>query len=373
MIDRKDLLELISVPFKLEGLRPKFIKVSSAHVSGISYNNIREEGLELLKELLNSGLKVTVPTTINPGFCELGGQDCDNETCKKQLEIIETFKKLGAKPTLSCIPYLLGNIPKRGDHVAWAESNAVLYTNSVVGAWSNKESGLTALASAILGFTSYYGVHLEEGRLPKVKVNFNFELKDEVDAGLAGFVLGKVVKDNIPFISNSFKNRYDLIEFLASVGTSGVIPLVVIEGITPISISKERVNQMQSLSIEEEELNKAKSSLESLRGEEDAILIGCPHFSLKEVEDLLKLNKKRDKDIFVFVPKEVKVIVENKYSKELNGKNIKLISDSCILWCGVISRNYRKVVTNSVKGAYYLRNVLKVDVGIRRKSEIMDV
>jgi predicted aconitase len=373
LIDRKDLLELISVPFKLEGLKPRFIRVSSAHISGISYNNIREEGLELLKEILSSGLRITVPTTINPGFCELEEQDCDKETYKKQLEIIETFKKLGAKPTLSCIPYLLGNIPKKGDHIAWAESNAVLYTNSVIGAWSNKESGLTALASAILGITSFYGVHLEEGRVPKVKVNFNFELSDEVDAGLAGFVLGKIVKDSIPFVSNSFKNRYDLIEFLASVGTSGVIPLVVIEGITPISVSKDYLNQIQSLSVGEEEINKAKSSLENLKSEEDAILMGCPHLSLKEVEDLLKLNRKRDKDIFVFVPKEVKAVAEKKYSKELKDKNIKLVSDSCILWGGIVSRNYRKVVTNSVKGAYYLRNVLKVEVGIRRKSEIMDV
>ncbi|MBO3762819.1 MAG: aconitase X [Thermoproteota archaeon] len=373
MIDKKDLLELISVPFKLEGLKPRFIRISSAHISGISYNNIGEEGLELLKELLSSGLKITVSTTINPGFCELEKKDCDSETCKKQLEIVEIFKKLGAKPTLSCIPYLLGNIPKKGDHVAWAESNAVLYTNSVIGAWSNKESGLTALASAILGITSYYGVHLEENRIPKVKVNFNFKLRDEVDAGLAGFVLGKVVKDSIPLVPNLFKSRYNLIEFLASVGTSGVIPLVVVEDVTPISVSKEHISQMQSLSIDEEEINTAKSSLENLKNEEDAILLGCPHFSFKEVEDLLKLNRKRDKFIFVFVPKEVKVEAEKRYSKELNDKNIKLVSDSCILWCGIISRNYRKVITNSIKGAYYLRNVLKVEVGIRRKSEIMDV
>lgn len=373
MIDRKDLLELISVPFKLEGLKPRFVRISSAHVSGISYNNIGEEGLDLLKELLSSGLRVVVHTTINPGFCELEGQDCNNKAYRKQLEIVETLKKLGAKPILSCIPYMLGNIPRRGEHIAWAESNAVLYANSVIGAWSNKESGLTALASAILGITSYYGVHLEENRIPKVKVNFNFELRDEVDAGLAGFVLGKVVKDNIPLISNLFKNRYDLIEFLASVGTSGIIPLVVIEDVTPISISKEHINQIQSISIDEEEINKAKSNLENLKGEEDAILMGCPHFSFKEVEDLLKLNRKRDKDIFVFVPKEVKTAAEKKYSKELSSKNIKLVSDSCILWCGIVSRNYRKVVTNSIKGAYYLRNVLKVEVGIRRKSEIMNV
>jgi hypothetical protein len=370
LINKKDLLELISVPFKLEGSKPKFIRISSAHVSGVSYNNIKEEGLQLLKELVSSSLGVVVPTTINPGFCELDNLNYTDENYKKQWEIVETFKKLGAKPTLSCIPYLSGNVPRSGDHLAWAESNAVLYANSVIGAWSNKESGLTALASAILGVTSCFGVHIAENRVPKVKVNFNFELRDEVDAGLAGFALGKLVKDSIPLVDNLFKDRYHLIEFLASVGTSGIIPLVVIKDITPISISGKYINQLQNLSIDVDDISKIKNELENLKGEEDAILMGCPHFSLKEVEDLLKIDKKKDKELFVFVPKEVKIIAEEKYSKELSSKNINLVSDSCILWCGVISKDYKKVVTNSVKGAYYLKNILKVKVGIRRRSEI---
>lgn len=370
MIKERDLFELISIPFELEGKAPQFIRISSAHISGVSYNNIKDEGLQFIEDLSNSGFKVKVPTTMNPGFCEVFNNDSD-EIVKKQKQIVESFIRLGIKPTLSCIPYLYDNIPKKGEHVAWAESNAVLYVNSVIGSWSNKESGLTALASALLGVTAYSGVHLPENRIPRIRIKFNFSMKDEVDAGLAGYVLGKVVKDNVPLVKNCFSQKYSLIEFLASVGTSGIIPIIVIENLTPIDMNFDNIKNLEELTINEEDLERARKEIESTKGDEEAILIGCPHLSFEEIELLFKSSRLPEKETFIFVPRTIKGKIESKYAEMLSKKkNIKIVGDSCILWYGLLKRGFKRVATNSVKGAFYIRNVLNLDVKIKRTREI---
>src|SRR2546428_4102957 len=144
----------------------RLIPITSAHVSGSSYKMIGDPGLEFIEDVARDGT-VVVPTTVNP----LGmdperwrEQGVSEEFAAKQRRIADAYRAIGVRASFSCTPYLIGNRPSFGDHVAWAESSAACFANSVLGARTNREGGPSALAAAITGFTPNYGLHLDDER-----------------------------------------------------------------------------------------------------------------------------------------------------------------------------------------------------------------
>ena len=133
----------------------RMVLIKSAQISGVSLETVGEAGIEFLEEFAKDG-RVRVPSYMNPcgmdleRWREIGFSE---EFAKKQLRIIDAYKKMGVELSLTCTPYLIGVIPKRSEHIAWSESSAVIFANSVLGARTNRESGISALASAIAGRT----------------------------------------------------------------------------------------------------------------------------------------------------------------------------------------------------------------------------
>ena len=127
--------------------------------------------LQFLSEMAEGGGRVRVLTTLNPA-----GMDIENwpalgippEFAEKQLRVLEAFSRMGVTTTCTCTPYLTGNLPQFGEHLAWSESSAVCYANSIIGARTNREGGPSALAAALTGRTPEYGLHLAENRLPAI-------------------------------------------------------------------------------------------------------------------------------------------------------------------------------------------------------------
>ena len=171
------------------------VDVYSVQIAGVSYANLGEAGLEFLSEMAEDG-KVKVLTTLNPAGMDRENWQAlgiDEEFAKNQIRVIDAFAKMGVITTCSCTPYFVGNVPHFGQHIAWAESSAVCYANSVIGARTNREGGPSALASALTGKTPKYGYHLDENRLGQVLVKVDAQVK-----GTDGFgVLGKVIGDGI--------------------------------------------------------------------------------------------------------------------------------------------------------------------------------
>src|SRR5512136_219201 len=157
----------------------RLIRVGSVQVAGVSYHNLGDAGLEFLNELARDG-RVKVLTTLNPA-----GMDLENwkalgiseDFAVKQNKVIEAFERMGILVSCTCTPYLIGNLPRYGEHVAWSESSAVTFANSVLGAKTNREGGPSALASAFVGKTPCYGLHLDENRLPDIAVKVEADLK----------------------------------------------------------------------------------------------------------------------------------------------------------------------------------------------------
>ena len=207
----------------------RMIKVRSAQISGVSYKTIGEPGLEFLKEFSSRGALATVRAMLNPAgmdlirWRELGVPE---EFAQKQLEIMRCFRNMKIQPTCTCIPYFTEGASLRGQHVAWAESSAVVFANSVLGAYTNREGGPTALASAILGKSPLYGMHLTEQRTPTHLVKVRCKLGGDLDYGLLGYWIGGDIGSHIPRISGLQEPpSYDQLKALsASMAVSGSMP-----------------------------------------------------------------------------------------------------------------------------------------------------
>jgi len=258
------------------------IDVGSVQVAGVSYHNLGDAGLEFLNTLAADG-KVKVLTTLNPA-----GMDLENwqqlgispEFAEKQNLVIDAFTRMGILVSCTCTPYLIGNLPLYGEHVAWSESSAVTFANSVLGARTNREGGPSALAAAFVGKTPCYGLHLDENRVPDVHVKVNAELTKLSDWGALGYAIGKKAENKIPYITGIKTADLDeLKSFCASVVTYGAKPLFYMKGITPGAELQKQPSEM--VVVEQSDLKNAYDNINDQVSDIDFVCVGCPHCSIK--------------------------------------------------------------------------------------------
>src|SRR5512143_4052351 len=172
----------------------RMVPVTSVQIAGVSYDNLGEAGLHWLSEMADGGGITRVLTTLNAA-----GMDIENwqalgisaDFARNQMRVIEAFARMNVVTTCSCTPYLIGNSPHFGQHIAWSESSAVCYANSVIGARSNREGGPSALAAALTGVTPEYGLHLEENRRPGITIEAKAALTENNDFGALGIAIGQ--------------------------------------------------------------------------------------------------------------------------------------------------------------------------------------
>ncbi|MDO8647405.1 MAG: aconitase X catalytic domain-containing protein [Candidatus Diapherotrites archaeon] len=335
----------------------RLIDVASVQVAGVSYHNLGDAGLEFLEELAKDG-KVKVLTTLNPA-----GMDLENwknlgispEFAEKQKKVIDAFEKLGVVTTCTCTPYFVGNLPRFGEHIAWSESSAVAFSNSIIGAFTNKEGGPSALAAALTGKTPEYGLHLKENRQAQVLVNVKARLEGTRDFGALGYAIGKKIGTKIPLIKGIKKASIEeLKNFSASIATYGGTGLYHIAGITPAKTQAPK----EIVSIGESDIEAAKTALnDAVEGEIDLVAIGCPHCSIKELQNIAKLlkGKKVKKEIWICVARPVKSIADKMgYSKTIEESGAKFACDTCMAVAPLKGR-FKGLATDSAKGCFYGR------------------
>jgi hypothetical protein len=327
----------------------KLVTIKSAHISGISYQNIGEAGLEWLEGL---DARVKVRTTVNPAGMDVEKwkEMVDEAFYRKQMRIIGALKKMGAELTLTCTPYYIYP-PSYGDNLAWSESSAIIYANSVIGARTNRESGISAIAAAMIGKTACYGMHIKENRAPNVLV----KVKKLSDVSALGFQLGSMLKNEIPLLRLPRKLNSDELKLLgAAMAATGNMAMFHVEGQTPewrdFQIPKERIE------LDAEEIG--------FDCNPDLIALGCPHLSrdelLKVLEILQKEGKKVKRDVWLFTSR--KLSKENaKLVEKIEGFGVKVFSDTCMVVSPVVS-SYECVMVNSAKALMYLPRLRRVEV-----------
>ena len=197
---RQKMMEILVALGDVYGAE-NLVPITSAQVSGASYKTIGRWGLSWLQSL---NARAAVPAVLNPiGMPREGWQEfgIDGEFARRQEEVVEAYRKLGIRVECTCTPYYL-RITEYGEHLAWSESSAVAYANSVLGARTNREGGPSALAAAIIGKTPHYGLHIVENRRPQGVVEVENGTGPHANHwGGSGHVAGKKVGNRIPLIT----------------------------------------------------------------------------------------------------------------------------------------------------------------------------
>jgi predicted aconitase len=340
----------------------RLLPIQSVQISGVSYDNLGEAGLAWLTEMAAGGGKAQVLTTLNPA-----GMDVENyrilgiseEFAVNQRRVLAAFEQMGVVTTCSCTPYLFGNLPRFGEHIAWAESSAVCYANAVLGALTNREGGPSALAAALTGRTPAYSYHLDENRVPAVHIVVEAEVQSNPDFGALGKAIGDRLQAQgirpIPYISGiKGASLENLKSFCASIATYGGAALFHLEGITPEA--SQFTPPVEALTITQADLDQARSELTNAEPEEvDFVSLGCPHLSLREIQrvaDLLR-GRKVTKEFWITTSRPVKGMADRMgYTAVIEKAGAKFATDTCCVVAPIKGR-FNALATDSAKACYY--------------------
>lgn len=342
----------------------KLIPVDSAHIAGLSLKSHGIAGMEWVEDIARSGAKVCVPTTLNVvGVDRSRDLGLPQEWCTNQMRIEKAYECMGCFGTSSCVPYYQGFVPRFGESIAWAESSAVVFTNSVLGARDNREGGPTAMASGLTGRTPYYGMHLDENRRGDVLYKVTAELRDLADYGGLGAYVGKRIGTKIPvFDGISHPALENLVSFGAALASSGGVAMFHIVGVTPEAPTVAAAfggKKNDTVLVGEREIEEGKQQLTSARETKvDYVAIGCPHYSLRQLEETAKLlhGRKVSKGVTMWVHTNVAIKGIAKqlgYVQAIEDAGAVVTQDLCTVLSIPEALGFKTLATNSAKMAFY--------------------
>jgi predicted aconitase len=344
----------------------KLIPIEWTHLSGVNYNTIGDAGEEFLSSI-SKDARVKVKTTLNPmGFDidNVSNYGLDENFISKQLSIKNSYETMGVTPSFSCIPYEIFDIPKEDTQVAFAESNAAIHANSYDNLKTNKESAFSALASALTGKSPNSSLRKED--TPNITINMKIENPNELSYGMLGFFAGKVgdTSVNISGLSN-MDNRQQK-AMCGGMGTSGTCAKF---------IFGDGDSDCEKIDFDEKELQNVHDELNTAENG-DIITLGSPQLGLEEITELTQKLKGRSfkKRCMVFTPRTVKTQMQKLgYTNELERAGCEILSDCCTCLTPLINKdNVDVVTTNSIKGAFYLKNSNGVGVNLKPLSQIIE-
>ena len=345
----------------------KLVPIEWAHISGVNYNTIGDAGVDFLQEVAN-GVRFRVRTTINPmGYDRSKPNTLSQKFLSKQMQIVESYKKMGATQSFSCTPYEIFKLPKKGTSVSFAESSAAVFSNSFLGLMTNKESALSALASAITGKSPYSDLRIEKSRTPRAAIKCRgIAINTETDYGLLGYIAGKIANDSCIAFSD-LKSRMEMMPAKAiasGLGTSGSCGM----------FTSGNVPKSESVAIGEEEMCKATDEL-STDEDGDLIMFGSPQLGLSELTYLHDLiaGRKFDRRCIIFCSRYIHDQARKiGLASKVESSGAEFMCDSCMCLSPLITRdNTDSIITNSVKGAYYMKSSNRVGVALKDMKTIV--
>jgi hypothetical protein len=346
----------------------KMIPVGSVQVAGVSYKSIGDPGLEFLEDMASRGARVSVLTFLNPAGMDLEDWEAIGfppDFAEHQIRIMEAFKEMGIVVTSTCTPYLAGNLPRFREHIAWSESSAVSFANSVVSARTNREGGPSALAAGLLGKTPNYGLHLDENRIPQVLVDVSAEIASDADFGALGWHIGKQVKNKIPYYRGlpAWATTDHLKALGAAMAASGAVALYYAEGLTPEAHLQE-VSGLETISVEDSNIEETYATLNT--GEEpDIIILGCPHASLRDIQKTAALleGKTLQKPLWICTSRMMKEAANRMgYTQTIEQAGGRVVADTCMVVSPIELMGYTTTGCTSGKAAQYLPGFCKQHV-----------
>lgn len=355
------------------------IDIVGAHIDSTIY--MGDATLEYAEKLASLGAKVVVPTSLNvSGVDEHHWQDwaVPPEWASKAQRQMAAYHSMGTTPTWTCAPYQTALRPTFGQQIAWGESNAIAFANSVIGARTERYPDLLDVCAAITGRVPAAGLHLTENRAGQLLlrlVDIPPELQaDDAFYPVLGHFMGKVAGEMNPIIDGlSVTPKEDQLKAFGAAGaSSGAVALFHLVGITPEAPTLDEALQgktpLKVIDVTMDTLRKARQELTTATGEKlDMVVLGSPHFSLaefKQLAPLLKGQKRHPNVEFLVTSSRAMTALADKagFVEPLRNFGAKITVDTCVLATPMLPDSIKILMTNSAKYAYYSPGLLNTQV-----------
>ena len=359
----------------------RLIDITSAHIDGCLYHG--RAGLDFAERLVAGGGRVAVPSTLNVGYLDLLHPDLyrgDVSTAADAKRQMDLYLQMGCRPTWTCAPYQLPQRPAPGEHVAWAESNAIVFCNSVLGARTDRYGDFLDICAAITGRVPNAGLHRDEDRLATVVLRLDRLpdrlLRSDALLPILGHVIGKEVGSAVPAIvglpTDTGEDRLKALG--AAAASSGAVAMFHAVGITPEAPTLEAATGgavPPEIQITPARLRAAREEL-STAGPDGlgAVSVGTPHASLSELERLVGLLGRGARvhegvRFYVNTGRDVMTEAEHRgWIDALDAAGVQIVTDTCTYITPIIGEVPGTVMTDSAKWAWYAPANIGVDVVI---------
>lgn len=369
-------MEIVATLGRIYGARD-LAPISHAQIAGVSYKNIGDAGVAFLAQWAGEGARVRVPTMLNPmGMEEARWQEMgvSEAFARPQLQAIGAFARLGVQQTLSCVPYLLPESGLRqGDHVAWAESSAVVFGNSILALRSNREGGPSALAAAIVGRTARYGYHLDENRRANWVIEIACPVRTIADFGALGYLVGKEVGNGCLWFSDLGAWLPPLPAAVAAGGAAGdrlktlgaalagygAVALYHVANYTPEATALgETLIQPQARRLRIASLAPAYAVMDADPEVTsiDLVTVGCPHASLTEIQAVAEAVRGRRlaTRLWVTTGRRLRERAEAAgWVTDIEAAGGRVVADTCAVVAPIKQLGIKTMATNAGKMACY--------------------
>ncbi|MGJ7039919.1 putative aconitase/putative aconitase with swiveling domain [Shinella sp. BE166] len=340
----------------------KLVDVVQGHIDGCIYAS--PANLTFAEKMAEMGAKVRIPTTMNAISVDRANwqaQGVPEDFGDPAARLADAYVRMGCRPTFTCSPYLLDSAPKTGEAIAWAESNAVIFANTVLGARTAKHPDFLDLCIALTGRAPLSGVYLDEHR--KAARIIDVDLPENIDDAfwpLVGYLAGRAAPDRIPLLrglAEAKPTQDDLKALCAAFGTTSAAPMLHIEGVTP-EAKDAAAADADHTTITRADMIDVWTMFNDGSAEVELVAIGSPHASLSECRALADAlgDRKRHKDVTVIITAGRDIMAEaGDILTRLRECGVQVIPDLC--WCSISEPVFppktRTLITNSGKYAHY--------------------
>ena len=373
----------------------EMMDVSQAHIDGCGL--LSEASLEFAETLAAKGAKVCIPTTLNMGPLDLQNWrqfGVNEDFAAKAIRQAKAYTDMGCIPTWSCAPYQGYLTPRFGQQIAWGESNAICYANSVLGARTNRYGDYMDICAAITGRVPKCGLHLTENRKGQLLLRLRGIDTAVMESNefyvTLGHFIGSIAGEKIPVIEGlDFKASSDQLKAMcAAAASSGAVALFHAIGLTPEANTLEQAFQggkpERTIDISLTDLRRARSELSTAEegSKLDLVVLGCPHFSydeFRELSDLIEVKTEKSKRLhpnvrFVVITSQTSyaLLQRSDFLDRLTTFGIEITLDTCVFHTPMVAKDTKVIMTNSGKCAYYAPGELSVRVAFGSMDDCVE-
>jgi predicted aconitase len=347
------------------------VPVVSSHIDGCLYHG--DSGVLFCERLAEEGARVQVPSTTNVGALNLLKPDqCRLPPDQRNMafRLMQAHDRMGCRPSWTCAPYQAGARPNAGEQIAWGESNAVAFANTVLGARTNRYGDFLDIACAITGRAPLYGLHTDAARRGEIVIDVRAlspSLREEDSFyPVLGALIGELSGESVPVLTGITPEQASedrLKALCAGAASTGSTALIHIVGVTPEAPTQEAAlggePARERVDVTASMIREARDSLSRTQGDTvDCIALGSPHFSARECRTLLRLLNGRASRVPIYLctgRHVMETLATDGTDTALAALGVEFVVDTCVVVTPILPPGGGAMMTNSAKFAHYAK------------------